>query len=54
MEIERKWMVNGWPEGGNLPALPLKEEFAKTEQPGFIVNIKNAVHGEILPIAEYH
>ena len=23
MEIERKWMVNGWPEG-----LPLKEEFA--------------------------
>ena len=28
MEIERKWMVNGWPEGGNLPALPLKEEFA--------------------------
>ena len=28
MEIERKWMVNGWPEGENLPALPLKEEFA--------------------------
>ena len=28
MEIERKWMVNGWPEGGNFPALPLKEEFA--------------------------
>ena len=23
MESERKWMVNGWPEG-----LPLKEEFA--------------------------
>ena len=23
MEIERKWMVKGWPEG-----LPLKEEFA--------------------------
>ena len=23
MEIERKWMVNGWPEG-----LPLREEFA--------------------------
>ena len=23
MEIERKWMVNGWPEG-----LALKEEFA--------------------------
>ena len=29
MEIERKWMVNGWPE-----ALPLKEEF-KMEQ-GYI------------------
>lgn len=28
MEIERKWMVNGWPEGENFPALPLKEEFA--------------------------
>ena len=28
MEIERKLMVNGWPEGENLPALPLKEEFA--------------------------
>ena len=28
MEIERKWMVNGWPEGEYLPALPLKEEFA--------------------------
>ncbi len=27
MEIERKWMVNGWPEGKNFPALPLKEEF---------------------------
>ena len=23
MEIERKWMVNGWPEGENFPALPL-------------------------------
>ena len=23
MEIERKWMVKGWPEG-----LPLREEFA--------------------------
>ena len=28
MEIERKWMVNGWPEGESFPALPLKEEFA--------------------------
>lgn len=28
MEIERKWMVNGWPEGEGFPALPLKEEFA--------------------------
>ena len=28
MEIERKWMVNGWPEGENFPALPLREEFA--------------------------
>ena len=28
MEIERKWMVKGWPEGENFPALPLKEEFA--------------------------
>ena len=28
MEIERKWMVNGWPEGENFPPLPLKEEFA--------------------------
>ena len=28
MEIERKWMVKGWPEGKNRPALPLKEEFA--------------------------
>ena len=28
MEIERKWMVNGWPEGEDLPRLPLKEEFA--------------------------
>ena len=28
MEIERKWMVNGWPEGEDLPLLPLKEEFA--------------------------
>ena len=27
MEIERKWMVNGWPEGEGFPALPLKEEF---------------------------
>ena len=29
MEIERKWMVNGWPEG-----LPLKEEF--TMRQGYI------------------
>ena len=28
MEIERKWMVNGWPEGSGFPVLPLKEEFA--------------------------
>ena len=28
MEIERKWMVNGWPEGEDLPLLSLKEEFA--------------------------
>ena len=28
MEIERKWMVNGWPEGDGFPPLPLKEEFA--------------------------
>ena len=28
MEIERKWMVTGWPEGENLPRMPLKEEFA--------------------------
>ena len=28
MEIERKWMVNGWPEGEVFPELPLKEEFA--------------------------
>ena len=28
MEIERKWMVNGWPEGSCFPELPLKEEFA--------------------------
>ena len=28
MEIERKWMVNGWPEGDGFPVLPLKEEFA--------------------------
>ena len=28
MEIERKWMVSGWPEGEGFPALPLKEEFA--------------------------
>ena len=28
MEIERKWMVNGWPEREDLPRLPLKEEFA--------------------------
>ncbi len=28
MEIERKWMVKGWPEGENRPELPLKEEFA--------------------------
>ena len=28
MEIERKWMVSGWPEGEDLPRLPLKEEFA--------------------------
>ena len=28
MEIERKWMVNGWPEGDGFPILPLKEEFA--------------------------
>ena len=32
MEIERKWMVNGWPEGENLPALPLKEEFAMRQE----------------------
>ena len=34
MEIERKWMVNGWPEGEDLPRLPLKEEFAM--QQGYI------------------
>ena len=34
MEIERKWMVNGWPEGEDLPLLPLKEEFAM--QQGYI------------------
>ena len=28
MEIERKWMVKGWPEGNGFPLLPLKEEFA--------------------------
>ena len=28
MEIERKWMVNGWPEGAGFPEMPLKEEFA--------------------------
>ena len=28
MEIERKWMVKGWPEGDGFPLLPLKEEFA--------------------------
>ncbi len=28
MEIERKWMVKGWPEGDGFPPLPLKEEFA--------------------------
>ena len=28
MEIERKWMVKGWPEGDAFPELPLKEEFA--------------------------
>ena len=28
MEIERKWMVKGWPEGDVFPELPLKEEFA--------------------------
>lgn len=28
MEIERKWMVNGWPEGEKWPEMPLKEEFA--------------------------
>ena len=29
MEIERKWMVNGWPEG-----LALKEEFAMRQEIG--------------------
>ena len=28
MEIERKWMVNGWPEGAGFPEMPLQEEFA--------------------------
>ena len=28
MEIERKWMVTGWPEGEAFPTLPLKEEFS--------------------------
>ena len=28
MEIERKWMVNGWPEGDAFPPLALMEEFA--------------------------
>lgn len=28
MEIERKWMVTGWPEGEALPEMPLKEEFS--------------------------
>ncbi len=27
MEIERKWMVTGWPEGEALPQMPLNEEF---------------------------
>ena len=47
MEIERKWMVNGWPEGENLPALPLKEEFAMRQ--GYIsvrptVRIREEAH----------
>ena len=28
MEIERKWMVNGWPEGDAFPPLALVEEFS--------------------------
>ena len=28
MEIERKWMVNGWPEGNAFPPLALVEEFS--------------------------
>ena len=37
MEIERKWMVNGWPEGKGFPALPLKEEFAMRQ--GYILSL---------------
>ena len=32
MEIERKWMVKGWPEG-----LPLREEFAMRQ--GYILSL---------------
>ena len=52
MEIERKWMVNGWPEGENFPALPLKEEFAMRQ--GYIsvrptVRIREDDRDAILP-----